>query len=80
LDCHVIQLIRATRMKDDSQDEREEFRRFARECLRLAERVQSVDDKAALLSMAQVWIRLADQGFKVRRLTDGTAHGGRLID
>jgi hypothetical protein len=67
-------------MKDDSQDDPEEFRRFAKECMRLAERVQSVDDKAALLSMAQVWIRLADQGYQVRQLTDGTANGGRLID
>jgi hypothetical protein len=67
-------------MKDDSQDDREEFRRFAKECMRLAERAQLIDDRAALLSMAQVWIRLADQGYQVRQLTDGTADGGRLMD
>jgi hypothetical protein len=60
-----------SRMNDDSQDESGEFRRFARECMRLAEQVQPVDDKAVLLNMAQVWIRLADQGQQVRRLVDG---------
>jgi hypothetical protein len=44
-------------MQDDSND----FRRYAEECLRLAEQVQSVDDKAMLLTMAGVWVRLADQ-------------------
>jgi hypothetical protein len=58
-------------MKDDFQDDSEKFMRFARECIRLAEQVQSVDDKGALLSMAQVWIRLADQGHQVRQLIDG---------
>jgi hypothetical protein len=51
-----------------SDDDLDKFRRFAGECLRLAERFQSVDDRAVLLSMAQVWIRLADQGQKIRRL------------
>jgi hypothetical protein len=45
------------RMQDDSN----EFRRYAKECLRLAEQVQSVDDKAVLLTMAEAWVRLADQ-------------------
>ena len=44
------------------------FRRYADECLRLAEQVQSLDDKAALLTMAQAWVRLADQGHQVNRL------------
>lgn len=43
------------------QDDPKEFRRFAEECLRLAERAHSVEDKAALLGMAQAWILLADQ-------------------
>jgi hypothetical protein len=47
-----------------SDDDLDKFRRFAGECLRLVERFQSVDDRAVLLSMAQVWIRLADQGQK----------------
>jgi hypothetical protein len=64
-------------MKDDSQDDSSEFRGFAKECMRLAEQVQSVEDKAVLLSMAQVWIRLADQGHQVRRLGDGDGDGPR---
>jgi hypothetical protein len=43
------------------QDDSNEFRRYAEECLRLAEQVQSVDDKAMLLTMAGVWVWLADQ-------------------
>jgi hypothetical protein len=50
------------------QDDSNEFRRYAKECLRLAEQVQSVDDKAVLLTMAEAWVRLADQGHKVNRL------------
>jgi hypothetical protein len=58
-------------MNDDSRDESGKFRRFAGECLRLAEQVQPVDDKAVLLNMAQVWIRLADRGHQMRQLVDG---------
>ena len=43
------------------QDDSNEFRRYAEECLRLAEQVQSVDDKAVLLTMAESWVRLAAQ-------------------
>jgi hypothetical protein len=49
-------------------DDSDKFRHFAKECLRLAERFQSVDDRAVLLSMAQVWIVLANQAHKVRQL------------
>jgi hypothetical protein len=45
-----------------------DFRKFAEECLRLADRVQSIEDKSSLLTMAQVWIRLADQGSKIHAL------------
>jgi hypothetical protein len=45
-----------------------DFRKFAEDCIRLAEHVQSVEDKSVLLSMAQAWIRLADQGHEVYRL------------
>jgi hypothetical protein len=34
----------------------------------LAEQVQSVDDEAVLLTMAEAWVRLADQGHQVNRL------------
>jgi hypothetical protein len=41
------------------------FKRFAEECIDIADRIESVDDKAALLIMAQEWIRLADQGHQM---------------
>ena len=50
------------------QDGSTKFRRYADECLRLAEQVQSVDDKASLLTMGEAWVRLADQGHQVNRL------------
>jgi len=53
-------------MPDDDSDS---FRTLRRRMLRLAERFQSVDDRAVLLSMAQVWIQLAAQGHKVRQLS-----------
>ena len=45
-----------------------DFQKFAEQCLRLADQVQSVEDKSVLLDMAQAWIRLADQGAEVIRL------------
>jgi hypothetical protein len=48
-----------------------DFRKFAEECLRLADQLQSVEDKSVLLAMAQAWIRLADHGSEVMRLIDG---------
>jgi hypothetical protein len=49
------------------------FRRFAEECRRLAGQVVAVDDKAILLDMAQVWIRLADREQEVEALLNGDA-------
>jgi hypothetical protein len=48
-------------MPDDLHEDSAQFRRFAKDCIRIAEQMQSVDDKAAMLVMAQVWIRLANQ-------------------
>ena len=64
-------------MPDGDSDK---FRHFAEECLRLAERVESVDDKAMLLSMAQAWIQLAHQRDQVGQLigTDGHQRSGSL--
>jgi hypothetical protein len=39
----------------------EEYRRLARECLEAARTVQDEDGRTALLQMAQVWSRLADE-------------------
>jgi hypothetical protein len=47
-----------------------DFRKFAEDCIRLADQVQSVEDKSVLLSMAQAWIQLADQEHKIYRLID----------
>ena len=38
-----------------------EYRRLARECLEAARSVQDEDGRTALLQMAQVWLRLADE-------------------
>jgi hypothetical protein len=56
-------------MEDETQHA--QFRRFAQECLRLAEGVQSIADKAMLLNMAQAWIQLAGQGHQTDRLIGG---------
>jgi hypothetical protein len=45
-----------------------EFRNYAEECLRLAEVVSPLEDKAVLLSMAQAWILLADKAASINAL------------
>ena len=47
----------------------DEYKRHAAECLRLASLVNDVENRAALLSMAQAWSRLAEQALK-NSLTD----------
>ena len=47
-----------------------DFQYFAKECRRLADQVPIVEDKAALLRMAQVWICLADEAEQVQCLLD----------
>jgi len=42
-----------------------DFRKFAQECIRLADHVQTIDDKSVLLGMAQTWIRLADREHEI---------------
>ena len=42
-----------------------DFERFAAECARLAQAVESIEDKALLLRMAEVWIRLADKAERI---------------
>ena len=43
-----------------------DFEMFAAECARLAQVVESIEDKAILLRMAEVWIRLADKAERIR--------------
>jgi hypothetical protein len=40
----------------------EEYRRYAQECLELASSLRVPRDRAALHHMAQVWLRLAQDG------------------
>lgn len=39
----------------------DEYKRRAAECIRMAEKIESRDDKAMLLQMAQTWLRLAEK-------------------
>ena len=39
----------------------DEYRRHAGECVRLAQKAQNPNDKALLLTMADKWLRLAEQ-------------------
>ena len=39
----------------------DEYRRYARECLGMANASQDPQARATLLQMAQVWLRLADE-------------------
>ncbi len=39
----------------------EKYRRFAKECLELADGAQSAKSRALFLQMAQVWFRLAEE-------------------
>jgi hypothetical protein len=42
----------------------EDYRRYAEECLRLGQTTDSQQTRAALLQMARVWLRLAEQAEK----------------
>jgi hypothetical protein len=51
-------------------DQREEtvsarYRRYARECLEIANKVQSDEARTCLIEMARVWIQLAEQREKI---------------
>jgi hypothetical protein len=48
-----------------------DFATFAAECARLAQAVESIEDKALLLRMAEVWIRLADKAERIRGVLGG---------
>ena len=47
-----------------------DFKRFAQECIRLAEDVAPIEDKAILLSMGEAWIRLAEHADTVEALLE----------
>jgi hypothetical protein len=39
----------------------DEYRRFARECLEIAETIDDPQTRAVMVQMAQVWFRLAEE-------------------
>jgi hypothetical protein len=47
-----------------------DFHKFATECVRLAESARTIEDKALLLSMAEVWIELADNAESIQALLE----------
>lgn len=47
-----------------------DFHKFAIECARLAQEARTIEDKALLLSMAQVWIELADKAEIIQALLE----------
>jgi len=50
-----------------------DFRKFAEDCVRLADEVETIEHKTRLLNMAEVWIRLADKAASVQSLLDENA-------
>jgi hypothetical protein len=50
----------------------DDYRRYAKECLDMANAVQDAKSRASLVQMAQVWLRLA-QKYDAKRQSD---HGG----
>jgi hypothetical protein len=54
---------------------RDDYRRHAAECVRLAQKTQNLRDKALLLTMADSWIRLAEKAAK--RVQQSSPAGGK---
>ena len=50
-----------------------DFRKFAEDCVRLADEVETIEHKTRLLNMAEVWIRLADKAASVQSLLEENA-------
>ena len=42
-------------------EQSDQYKRRAAECVRMAERTHSAEDKVMLLQMAQTWMRLAEK-------------------
>ena len=51
-------------------DDPVDLRRFAEECLRLAANAPTVEDRAILLRMGQVWIQLVEHANIVQALIE----------
>jgi hypothetical protein len=44
----------------------EQYRRYAAECIRLAQQAQEFSEKDSLLAMAEAWRRLAEHAERIR--------------
>ena len=49
----------------------DQYRRYAAECIRVAQQIQNPTDKSMLLQMAEMWIRLAEKAAHDREPGDG---------
>jgi hypothetical protein len=57
-----------------------EFRRMAQECLRLAQRTASPEERLLLLDMAQAWLTLANNTEKLTaRRRSSASEGGKSL-
>ena len=56
-----------------------EFRRMAQECLKLAQKTDSPEDRLLLLDMAQAWLTLANNTERLTGRVRPTAEGAHLF-
>ena len=53
----------------------DQFRRYAEECVRMAQETHVPEHRALLIDMAQRWIELAEQADRIQGLLDRDKHG-----
>ena len=51
------------------------YRRYAAECVRIAQQTKNLSDKALLLGMAEAWLRLAEFAKEVARKEGSDTEG-----
>jgi hypothetical protein len=56
--------------------ESSEYRRLARNCLRLADNAAAASDRAMLIQMAQIWHRLAEEKERTEAQNQMPRHAG----
>jgi hypothetical protein len=57
----------------------EDYRRYATECLRIAQTISSPTEKSVLLQMAETWRRLASQIESLALYSESLIHSSRPI-
>lgn len=53
----------------------EQYRRYAADCIRVAQQIQDRVDKATLLGMAKIWIGMAEKAEKAALASDNKERG-----